>query len=71
MNQEKQTCADLKDAWYKLLMQSGSLADSRGVFVTIPTSAFDQFNREFNLCFVKEEDDVEFQSWKDSLKEDG
>lgn len=59
---------DLIEAWNNVLKQSGSLMDSQGFYVTIPSNVFERFNKEFNICFVEEEDDAEFQSWKDGYK---
>lgn len=66
MNKENFSSHSLLQAWGKVLKQSGSLMDRQGLYVTVPANTFELFNREFNISFIKEEDDIEFQSWKDS-----
>jgi len=66
MDKENFTSQSLRQAWSKVLKQSGALMDEHGVYVTVPEDTFELFNKEFNISFVEEEDDVEFQSWKDS-----
>ena len=60
---------DLKDAWGKMQQNFTMIADTDGVHISFPHKLFKQFEREFNVCFVEEEDDLEFQQWKDSYKE--
>ena len=59
---------DLKDAWNKMQQNFTMIADTDGVHISFPEHMFRQFEQEFNICFVEEEDDVEFQQWKDSAK---
>jgi len=66
MDKESFAAHNLRQAWGKVLKQSGSLMDKHGVYVTVPEDTFELFNKEFNISFVEEEEDVEFQSWKDS-----
>jgi hypothetical protein len=61
---------ELKNAWREILKSQSSIVYNQGVNIGIPNHVFERFEREFNLCFIEPEDDVEFQSWTDSLKED-
>jgi len=60
---------ELKTAWKEILKNQSSIVNRSGVNIAIPDHVFEAFEREFNLCFVEPEDDVEFQSWIDSSKE--
>ena len=62
---------ELKTAWREMLKSQSCIVDNQGLNIVIPDHTFERFEREFNLCFVAPEDDVEFQSWTDRLKEDG
>jgi hypothetical protein len=59
----------LKIAWKEVLKSQSCVVNRDGIDIAIPDHVFEVFEREFNLCFVELEDDVEFQSWTDSLKE--
>lgn len=60
---------ELKTAWIEMLKSQSCIIDSQGMNIVIPDQTFEKFEREFNLCFIEPEDDVEFQSWTDSLNE--
>ena len=49
---------DLKDAWGKMQQNFTMIADTDGVHISFPEHMFRQFEQEFNICFVEEEDDV-------------
>jgi len=60
---------ELKAAWREILKSQSSVVDRDGVCVMVPDHVFKAFEREFNLCFVEPENDVEFQSWISDSKE--
>ena len=62
---------ELKIAWKEMLKNQSAIVDRDGINIVIPDHVFEVFEREFNLCFVEPEDDVEFRSWTDSLEETG
>ena len=59
---------ELKISWKEMLKNQSSVVNCDGINIVIPDHVFEMFEREFNLCFVEPENDVEFQSWTDSLE---
>jgi hypothetical protein len=59
---------ELKNAWREMLKSQSCIVSNQEMNIVIPDDVFERFEREFNLCFVEPENDVEFQSWKDSYK---
>lgn len=55
---------DLKDAWVRMLRESTIIADNKGLHITFPEHLFRDFEREFNISFIEEEDDVEWRAWQ-------
>lgn len=60
---------DLKNSWGEILQNYSYIIDNNGVHISFPMHLFNRFEQEFNLCFVKIEDDVSFKSWQDQYKE--
>ena len=55
---------DLKDAYQKMIKEATYIADDGGIHITFPQHLFDQFEQEFNLSFLDEEDDIHFKLWQ-------
>ena len=61
---------DLKTAWQQLLQNSTLISNAAtegdGTIVQVPNRYVDAFQKEFNLCFVEPDEDIEFQLWQDN-----
>ena len=62
---------ELKNAWIEMLKSQSCIVSNQEMNIVIPDDVFERFEREFNLCFVEPENDVEFQAWTDRLEDDG
>ncbi len=58
---------DLKEAWSNMLNNSMSVSDNQGLHISFPEHLFKTFEQEFNICFVDEEDDVEWRVWQNDI----
>tara|TARA_Y100001947_G_scaffold101797_1_gene86968 strand:- start:3063 stop:3263 length:201 start_codon:yes stop_codon:yes gene_type:complete len=60
---------DLKTAWQQLLKNSTLISDGPErdrAIVQVPNRYVDAFQKEFNLCFIEPDEDIEFQLWQDN-----
>lgn len=57
---------DLKDSFDIMIENAAEEVDG---FISIDKWAFDNFVREYNLCFVEPEDDEDWQAYQDSDNE--
>ena len=60
---------NLKTAWQKLVKNSTFTADHYSQTVEIPMALFDNFQKEFNVCFIEEDEDMEFRLWQDGWQD--
>ena len=55
---------DLKNSFTELLRNCSHISTSHGVHIVFPEKLFSDFEKEFNICFVEPEEDLEFDSWQ-------
>ena len=60
---------DLKKAWNDIIYGSTFEADHHSQTVHVPMEFFEIFHKEFNLCFIEEDDDIEFLSWREGWQD--
>tara|TARA_R100001129_G_scaffold36588_1_gene24759 strand:+ start:440 stop:649 length:210 start_codon:yes stop_codon:yes gene_type:complete len=60
---------DLKKAWNDIIYNSTFEADHYSQTVHVPMKYFEMFHKEFNLCFLEEDEDIEFLSWKEGWQD--
>ena len=56
---------NLKKAWDDVIYNSVFIADHQNQTVEIPLKYFEMLQKEFNLCFIEEDEDPEFKSWQE------
>lgn len=54
---------DLKTSFENLLKNCSHITTSHGTHIVFPEKLFDQFQKEFDICFTEPEEDVEWQQW--------
>jgi hypothetical protein len=54
---------DFKNAFHEMVSQQSEISTSQGDHVVFPKKLFDQFQQEFNICFVEPEDDQQYKLW--------
>jgi hypothetical protein len=59
------TFNNLKTSWQKLVQNTTYTADQYSQTVEVPLSFFEDFQKEFNVCFIEPDEDTEFLSWQD------
>ena len=55
---------DLKNAFEKMLKNCSHISTSQGVHIVFPENIFSEFEQEFNICFVEEEEDQDWQRYQ-------
>ena len=55
---------ELKDAWQEMIKKASYIADDNGVHISFPQHLFDKVEQEFNLCFIEEDEDIQFKLWQ-------
>jgi len=55
---------NLKNAYIDMMKQASHIADDQGVHIVFPEHLFARFEKEYNLCFVEPDEDVEFKNWQ-------
>ena len=60
---------DLKDAWGKMQQNFTMIADTDGVHISFPEHMFRQFEQEFNINFLDEDEDIHFKLWQDKYED--
>lgn len=61
---------DLHKAYREMLKEATHIADNDGIHVTFPQHLFERFEKEYNLCFVESDEDVEFKNWQAQKERD-
>ena len=55
---------DLHAAYREMLKKATHIVDNDGIHVTFPEHLFARFEKEYNLCFVEPDEDIEFKNWQ-------
>ena len=63
------TFNNLKASWKKLVQNATYTADQYSQTVEVPMDVFEDFQKEFNVCFIEPDEDTEFMSWQDGWRD--
>jgi ribonucleotide reductase beta subunit family protein with ferritin-like domain len=61
---------ELKSTWQEMLKKASYIADDNGVHISFPEHLFNKVEQEFNLCFIEEDEDMNFKLWQKGAYDD-